>query len=413
MTNDVTQRTVDIVRIGHKGDGETADGLYVPLTVPGDRVRVEGEGDHAKIVELITPGASRATPPCRHFGVCGGCVLQHVEPSAYHEWKREQIVQALSQRGIAGVDVAPLIPVAPRTRRRAVLTGRYVRDEIMIGFQERGSHFICDMHECHVLHADLFALVEPLRKHLVGILPHEGRAEIDITRTDSGLDMTLGLPRVEIDGALRTRLANFAAKLNLVRLTVNNELVAQARPPVIRWGGAEVTPPPGGFLQAVPEAEATLQELVVASIGKAKRVADLFAGCGAFTFALAKHAAVAAYDSEADAIAALTLAARNAQGLKPITAERRDLFRRPLLEHELTAFDAVVIDPPRSGAKTQTEHLAKSKLRRIVAVSCNPATFARDARILVDAGFALARVTPVDQFLWSAHIELVALFERK
>ena len=413
MTNDVTQRTVDIVRIGHKGDGETADGLYVPLTVPGDRVRVEGEGDHAKIVELITPGASRATPPCRHFGVCGGCVLQHVEPSAYHEWKREQVVQALSQRGIAGVDVAPLIPVAPRTRRRAVLTGRYVRDEIMIGFQERGSHFICDMHECHVLHPDLFALVEPLRQHLVGILPHEGRAEIDITRTDSGLDMTLGLPRVEIDGALRTRLANFAAKLNLVRLTVNNELVAQARPPVIRWAGAEVTPPPGGFLQAVPEAEATLQELVVASIGRAKRVADLFAGCGAFTFALAKHAAVAAYDSEADAIAALTLAARNAQGLKPITAERRDLFRRPLLEHELTAFDAVVIDPPRSGAKTQTEHLAKSKLRRIVAVSCNPATFARDARILVDAGFALARVTPVDQFLWSAHIELVALFERK
>lgn len=413
MTNDVTQRTVDIVRIGHKGDGETADGLYVPLTVPGDRVRVEGEGDHAKIVELITPGASRATPPCRHFGVCGGCVLQHVEPSAYHEWKREQVVQALSQRGIAGVDVAPLIPVAPRTRRRAVLTGRYVRDEIMIGFQERGSHFICDMHECHVLHPDLFALVEPLRQHLVGILPHEGRAEIDITRTDSGLDMTLGLPRVEIDGALRTRLANFAAKLNLVRLTVNNELVAQARPPVIRWAGAEVTPPPGGFLQAVPEAEATLQELVVASIGRAKRVADLFAGCGAFTFALAKHAAVAAYDSEADAIAALTFAARNAQGLKPITAERRDLFRRPLLEHELTAFDAVVIDPPRSGAKTQTEHLAKSKLRRIVAVSCNPATLARDARILIDAGFALARVTPVDQFLWSAHIELVALFERK
>ncbi|MDZ4866604.1 MAG: methyltransferase [Alphaproteobacteria bacterium] len=404
---------VDIVRIGHKGDGETADGMYVPFTVPGDRVRVEGEGDHAKPVELLSPGPSRASPPCRHFGICGGCVLQHVEQIAYREWKREQVMLALAQRGIVDIDIAPLIPVAPRTRRRAVLTGRFVHDEIMIGFQERGTHFICNMVECHVLHPDLFALVEPLRKHLVGILPEHGRAEIDITRTDSGLDMTLGLPRVEIDGALRTRLADFAAKLNLVRLTVNNELVAQSRPPVIRWFGAEVTPPPGSFLQAVPEAEATLQELVVANVGKTKRVADLFCGAGAFTFALAKQTAVAAYDSETDAVAALTLAARNAQGFKPITAERRDLFRRPLLEHELNAFDAVVIDPPRSGAKTQTEHLAKSKVRRLVMVSCNPATFARDARILIDGGYALTRVTPIDQFLWSAHIELVALFERK
>ena len=405
--------TVEILRIGHKGDGETADGLYVPFTVPGDRVRVEGEGDHMKPVELIAPGPTRTMPPCKHFTVCGGCVLQHVEEGAYRAWKREQVTLALAQRGIANIDIAPLIPVAPRTRRRAVLTGRFVHDAIMIGFQERGTHFICDMAECHVLHPDLFALVEPLRKHLVGILPTQGRAEIDITRTDNGIDMTLGLPRVEIDGALRTRLATFAATLGLVRLTVNGELVAQTQPPVIRWAGAEVTPPPGSFLQAVPEAEATLQDLVVAGVGKAKRVADLFAGCGAFTFALAKHAAVAAYDSETDAIAALNAAARNAQGLKPITAERRDLFRRPLLEHELNAFDAVVLDPPRSGAKTQVEHVAKSKVPRLVMVSCSPATFARDARILIDGGYALTRVTPVDQFLWSAHIELVALFERK
>ena len=405
--------TVEILRIGHKGDGETADGLYVPFTVPGDRVRVEGEGDHAKAVELIAPGPARTPPPCKHFTVCGGCVLQHVEEGAYRAWKREQVTLALAQRGIAGIEIAPLIPVAPRTRRRAVLTGRFVHDAIMIGFQERGTHFICDMAECHVLHPDLFALVEPLRKHLVGILPTQGRAEIDITRTDNGIDMTLGLPRVEIDGALRTRLATFAATLGLVRLTVNGELVAQTQPPVIRWAGAEVTPPPGSFLQAVPEAERALQYLVVAGVGKAKRVADLFAGCGAFTFALAKHAAVAAYDSETDAIAALNAAARNAQGLKPITAERRDLFRRPLLEHELNAFDAVVLDPPRSGAKTQVEHVAKSKVPRLVMVSCSPATFARDARILIDGGYALTRVTPVDQFLWSAHIELVALFERK
>jgi 23S rRNA (uracil1939-C5)-methyltransferase len=247
---------------------------------------------------------------------------------------------------------------------------------------------------------------------LVGILPDSGRAEIDITRTDTGIDMTLGLPRVEVDGPLRTKLAAVAAKLELARQTVNGELVAQTHAPAIRWAGVEVTPPPGSFLQAVPEAERALQDLVVAGVGAAQRTADLFSGCGAFTFALARHGAVSAFDSETDAIAALTTAARNAQGLKPIAAERRDLFRRPLLARELDAFDAVVLDPPRAGAKAQSEQLALSKVRRIVSVSCAPATFARDARILIDGGYALTRVTPIDQFLWSPHIELVAVFER-
>lgn len=407
-----TTRDVDIVRIGHRGDGETADGLYVPFTLPGDRVRVDVGAEHAKLVEILTPGPSRASPPCKHFGICGGCALQHLEPTAYRDWKRDQIVHALAQRGIADVEIAPLVTVAPCTRRRAVLTGRLVRDAVVIGFQERGSHFIVDLAECHVLHPELMALIAPLRELLVGILPDQGRAEIDITRTDIGIDMTLGLPRVTIDGPLRTRLAGLAAKLDLVRLTVNGELVAQTRPPVIRWAGAEVTPPPGSFLQAVPEAEAALQDLVVAGVASAKRVADLFCGTGALTFALARMSAVTAFDSEADSIAALTTATRNAQGLKPVAAERRDLFRRPLLEAELGAFDAVVMDPPRSGAKAQSELLARSKVRRVVSVSCSPATFARDARILLDGGYRFRRVTPIDQFLWSPHIELVAIFER-
>ena len=231
-------------------------------------------------------------------------------------------------------------------------------------------------------------------------------------RADNGIDMAIGIGRVTPDTALRTRVATLATKLKLVRLTLNGELVAQASAPIIRWAGAEVTPPSGAFLQAILEAEATLQNLVVEAVGQAKRVADLFSGCGAFTFALARKSAVAAYDSEADSITALTTAARNAQGLKPVTAERRDLFRRPLLPHELDAFDAAVIDPPRAGTKAQSEQLAKSKLRKIAAVACAPATFARDARILIDGGYALRRVTPIDQFLWSPHIELVALFER-
>jgi 23S rRNA (uracil1939-C5)-methyltransferase len=292
-----------------------------------------------------------------------------------------------------------------------VLTAKLVEGTVYIGFQERGSHHIVDMSECHVLHPDLFALVAKLRDALKPLLPEHARAEIDIMRADNGIDMSLGVGRTTLDPALRSKLANLAAQLGLVRLTVNGELVAQSTPPIIRWAGAEVTPPPGAFLQAVPEAEEILQSLVTEAVGKAKRVADLFAGCGAFTFALARGAAVAAFDSETDAIAALT-AARNAPGLKPITAERRDLFRRPLLKHELDAFDAVAIDPPRAGAKAQTEQLAASKVKTIASVSCNPATFARDARILIDGGYRLKSVTPIDQFLWSPHLELVAIFER-
>ena len=402
-----------IVRLGHRGDGETAEGLYVPFTVPGDIVAAEVVGERTRLAEVLSPGPTRTRPPCKHFGTCGGCALQHVEPVAYREWKREQVIHALAQRGIENVEIADLVTFEPRTRRRAVFTGRIVHDAVMIGFQERGTHFIVDLEECHVVHPQLMAVLAPLRQLLIGILPDQGRAEIDVLRTDSGIDMTLGLPRVEIDGPSRIKLAGLAAKLELARLTVNGELIAQAHAPTIRWAGVDVTPPPGSFLQAVPEAESTLQELAVKGVGSAKRVADLFCGAGAFTLALARKAAVAAYDSEKDSIAALTAALRNAQGLKPITAERRDLFRRPLLASELNAFDAVVIDPPRAGAKAQCEQLAASKVQRIVSISCGPATFARDARILIDGGYTLEKVTPIDQFLWSAHIELSALFVRK
>ncbi len=401
-----------IVRLGHRGDGETAEGLYVPFTVPGDIVAAETVGDRTRMAEVLSPGPTRTRPPCKHFGTCGGCALQHVAPAAYREWKREQVIHALAQRGIENVEIADLVTFEPRTRRRAVFTGRIVHDAVMIGFQERGTHYIVDLDDCHVAHPDLVALLAPLRKGLVGILPEQGRAEIDVTRTDTGIDMTLGLPRVDIDGALRIKLASLATRLDLARLTVNGELIAQAHAPTIRWAGVDVTPPPGSFLQAVPAAESTLQELAVSGVGQAKRVADLFCGSGAFTLALARKTAVCAYDSEKESIAALTTALRNAQGLKPITAERRDLFRRPLLTSELSAFDAVVIDPPRAGAKAQCEQLAASKVQRIVSISCGPATFARDARILIDGGYTLEKVTPIDQFLWSAHIELAALFMR-
>jgi 23S rRNA (uracil1939-C5)-methyltransferase len=305
-----------------------------------------------------------------------------------------------------------LITVAPATRRRAVLAARLTTKGVVLGFQERMSHFIVDVRECPVLHPDLAALIPRLRESIARELPARGQAEIGVTLTASGIDLTLGLPATTIDAARRTRLANLAAELALARLTVNGELAAQTRAPVMRWSDVDVAIPPGAFVQAVAEAEVVMQSRVAESLGDAKRVADLFAGCGAFTLPLARRATVFAFDSDGDAIAALTAAARNAKGLKPVTAERRDLFRRPLLTAELDTFDAVVIDPPRAGAKAQCEQLAASKVRRIAAVSCNPATFARDARILIDGGYRLAHVTPVDQFLWSAHIELVAHFER-
>lgn len=403
---------VDILRIGHKGDGETADGLYVPFTVPGDRLRIERAGDYANVLEIVTPGPTRTAPKCRHFGICGGCALQHVQADAYRGWKREQVVHTLGQRGIHDVDVAPAIAVAPGTRRRAVLAAKVTSEGLVLGFQERASHFIVNVLECPVLHPKLAELLPRLRESLKGELSARGQAEIGLTLTESGIDMTLGLPGANVDVKQRLRLTKLAADLDLARLTVNEELVAQSRPPLMRWANVDVAFPSGAFVQAVAEAEAAMQTLVIEYVGKAKRVADLFAGCGALTFPLARTTAVAAYDSEADAIAALGTAARATQGLKPVTAERRDLFRRPLLKPELDAFDAVVIDPPRAGAKAQFETLAKSSVRRVAAVSCNPATFARDARILIDGGYRLSRVTPIDQFLWSAHIELVALFER-
>ena len=408
----ITPTREKIIRIGHRGDGETAAGVYIPFTVPGDVVAVEIEGDRGRLVEVLSPGPTRARPPCGHFGTCGGCALQQMNATSYAEWKHDQVVNALSQRGIEGVNITPMLSFPSRSRRRAVLTARMVNGAVMIGFQERGSHFIVDLEECHTLNPALFSLLAPLRQLLVEILPEQVRTEIDVTLTDTGIDMTVGLPRVTMDTDLRQRLAGFAATLGLARFTVNGELIAQDHPPLIRWAGIGVTPPPGGFLQAVPQAEQAMQDLVISGIGKAKRVADLFSGIGTFTFALARTSSVAAFDSEADSIAALSAALRGAQGLKPVTAERRDLYRRPLLAHELNDFDAVVIDPPRAGAKAQSDQLAASTVKRVIAVSCNPGTFARDARILIDGGYKISRITPIDQFLWSPHIELVANFER-
>jgi 23S rRNA (uracil1939-C5)-methyltransferase len=406
-------REVEIFTIGHRGDGETADGHYVPYTVPGDRVRAEFDGIRGRVVDVLVAGPTRTTAPCRHFGICGGCALQHMNAQAYNAWKIEQIGQALTQRNITGFEMKPIVSVAPQSRRRTVLTAKLTRDDdIVLGFHERASQFIVDIAECHVIDRRLESLVPQLREALVTEIPRSGQCEIGLTLTDTGIDMTLGLPGVEIDAPRRTRLSALASRLHVARLTVNGEAVTQTHAPALTWGGAHVSIPPGAFLQAVPSAELAIQTLVCEGVGNARKVADLFAGCGTFTFSLAKTAAVSAFEGDNDAVQALKDAVKHAHGLKPIVAERRDLFRRPLLPAELEMFDAVVLDPPRAGAKAQCEQLARAKVKRLAVVSCDPATFARDARTLIDGGYKLRAVTPIDQFLWSAHIELVALFER-
>ncbi len=405
-------REVEIFSLGHEGDGETAEGLYVPYTVPGDRVRAEFDGIRGRVIEIVAPGPARVQAPCRHFGSCGGCAVQHLSADAYAAWKVDQVRQALSQRNILEFEMKPLVSVAPRSRRRATLSAKQTRDAIVLGFQERGSTFIVDIAECHVIDRRLEELVPKLREALAGELPRSGQCEIGLTVTDTGIDMTLGLPGVAIDGPRRTRLAKLATQLHLARLTVNDDMVAQTHVPALKWADAYVSPPPGAFLQAVPSAEQAMQTLVVEGVGNSRKVADLFAGCGTFTFPLAKSAAVSAFEADIDAVSALKDAAKHAHGLKLITVERRDLFRRPLLNVELEAFDAIVLDPPRAGAKAQCEQLAQAKVKRVVMVSCSPATFARDARTLIDGGYKLHSVTPIDQFLWATQVELVARFER-
>jgi 23S rRNA (uracil1939-C5)-methyltransferase len=411
-----------IAHVGVRGDGVAewqGRPIYVPLTAPGDRVRVRlghkrGEGQSAELVSLIAPGA-RGAPVCPHFGSCGGCALQHLAPDAYTQMKEAQIATALRQHGVTAEAMLPLRRVAPGTRRRARLSVRRLRNGAEIGFNARQTHAITDMRSCAVLHPAIVALIEPLRRAAPALWPG-GAASATVTLGDTGLDVLLDRAAAP-DLATLEALADFAAAQDLARLmwrVGETEPVPAAvrRPPRVIFSGVAVALPPDAFLQASREAEAILVAEVQAGIGGAGRVADLYAGLGTFTFALAQSASVHAVESAASAVAALAAAASGAQRAGRVSAERRDLEARPLLADELRHFDAVVFDPPRAGAKAQSAALAASDVPRIVAVSCSPASFARDARALIDGGYRLRHVQPIDQFAWSPHVELVAAFER-
>ena len=407
-------QALDIARLGAQGDGiaETPSGpVYVPYALPGEQVLVEQRGDRARLVAVLAAGPDRVAPLCRHFTHCGGCALQHLERAAYLAWKRELVAQAFAARGLEA-PVAHVVSVGLGARRRATLSARRTGRGVVLGFFEAKGHDIVDLQECPVTASAIVRALPGLKRLVEPLASRRLPVRLTVTLAANGLDVAIedfpGEPGPEV----RERLARAAAAARLARVTLAGDTIYQSTVPAVRFGPANVVLPPRAFLQAAPAAEAEMVRLVGAAVAGARRIADLFCGLGAFTFPLAMNAAVLAVDGDRQAIAALESAARRTPGLKPVETKVRDLFREPLSPKELERFDAVVFDPPRAGAAAQSASLAKSRVATIAAVSCNPATLARDARILIDGGYRLERVTPIDQFLYSPHVEVVAVLRR-
>jgi len=414
----MAELTVTIGQLGALGDGvaETANGrLHIPFTAPGDTARVATKGkDAAALIELVEAGPDRSAPPCRHFGTCGGCALQHLRPDFIAEWKRKRVASALARVGLDDVPVDPTIAIPSGTRRRATLAAMRIGKRVLLGFAERASHRLVDLEECPVLRPELARLIAPVRARLPELLSAGESADIALTWTETGPDLVL-IRKRPLTLADRETLAEFAGSMDLASIswrasvTAPAEPVAARRTPSIRIGKALVAFAPGSFLQPSAEGEAVLTRLVTETLkGVTGPVADLFSGLGTFAIPASVNGPVSAYDADGPAIDTLRKAAK---GL-PVTAHRRDLFREPLTVNELEGFAAAIIDPPRAGADAQARMLADSAVPLIAYVSCNPVSFARDAATLTQGGYTLESATPVDQFAWSPHVELFGVFRR-
>jgi 23S rRNA (uracil1939-C5)-methyltransferase len=405
-----------ITGMGGEGDGVAAGPIFVPFTLTGERVRAEGRGDRLDLLEVLQPSAERVTPPCPHFGVCGGCALQHWDHAPYLAWKVERLRGTLALQHIETEILAPYA-APPASRRRVALHARRGdRNMARLGYKARKSWDLVDITVCPIADPAIQAAIPALKRLAAPLFEHPKSAPtLHVTLTPTGLDIDITGVEAKSGGLsadARMRIAERAAEADFARVTLGGEMAYMSRLPQVRLGPAVVALPPGAFLQATPGAEAAMAQFVAGAAVGAGRIADLFCGVGTFTFRLAEVAPVYAVDSAPGAIQAIVAALSSAPGLKGVTAETRDLARRPVLAEEMKKTDVAVFDPPRAGAIEQTAELAKSKVPRVIGVSCNAATFARDARVLIDAGFRLERVLPVDQFLWSPHLELVGVFER-
>jgi 23S rRNA (uracil1939-C5)-methyltransferase len=411
------ERELEIAEMGARGDsiapGPTGP-IYAPFGLPGEKVRVRLTGDRAEILEILTPSPERRAAPCRHFGRCGGCQLQHWDEAAYLAWKRERVIDALAKRGLTA-DVAETIPAWGEGRRRAAFHAGRLGGAVKIGFVLRGGAKLLPIAACPVLTPTLEAVALKLGPVASLFTPQRGEITLHCLDTDSGVDVAIkgagkaqALSRETLEAA-----AAAAEAAGLARLSLDGEPIVVRAKPVVRMGRTLVTPPPAAFLQPTRAGEETLARLALEALAGAERVFDLFSGIGTFALRIAEHAEVRAVESDESMLAALKQAADAApDGLKPVSILRRDLLRTPLSSLEMKKFDGVVIDPPRSGARLQAEQIGRAGVRKLAYVSCDPASFARDIRVLADFGFALTRVTPVDQFRWSPHVEIVGALER-
>ncbi|MGJ8597726.1 class I SAM-dependent RNA methyltransferase [Sulfitobacter sp.] len=399
-----------IKRLGIFGDGIAEGPVFVPMTLPGEVVTGTLEGTTLSDVKIITPSDDRVAPPCKHFKSCGGCQLQHASDAVVEAFKTDIIAQALAAQGIK-TEIRPIVTSPAQSRRRATFAARRTKKGTMSGFHGRASGTVIEIPDCKLVEPELLAardIAESLAE-LGG--SRKSTLAVTVTTSRVGLDIQVsgGKP---IDGQLRITLAALCDSRGFARLTWDDEVIAQRAPPVQRFGVADVCPPPGAFMQATAHGEAHLLAAVQEAVGDAKRVIDLFAGCGTFTLPLAKNAEVFAVEGDKLMMAAMDKGWRMAVGLKTVTHAARDLYRRPLLPDEFKKYDAVVMDPPRNGAEAQTAELIRSDIKRVAYVSCNPVTFARDVAQMIAGGFTLDWVQPVDQFRWSSHVELAAQLSR-
>ena len=403
---------VVIDRIGHQGDGIAVAGgeqVYIPYTLPAETVMISRAGERGALRENVSPSPERIAPICRYFGVCGGCALQHWQETSYRAWKRGLVVAALAHEGVAA-PVGDLVDAHGEGRRRIVLHARRTREGVAVGFMAHRSHTVVAIDHCPVLAPALARAFAVGARIALVLATNDKPLDLQFTATEGGLDVDVR-GSGPLAAAARSSLAGIAAEERLARLTRHGEIVAQLAEPALQVGRSRVVLPPGAFLQATDAGENALAAIVGEAAAGASKIADLFCGVGTFALRLAENARVLAVDGDAAAIGALVRAAK-APGLKPVEATTRDLFRRPLAAAELKGFDAVVLDPPRQGAEAEARALAPSAVPRAIYVSCNPASFSRDARILSAGGYRLAGVRPVDQFRYSPHVELVGVFDR-
>ncbi|MEE9454949.1 MAG: class I SAM-dependent RNA methyltransferase [Paracoccaceae bacterium] len=405
--------TFKINSLSLTGDGiaQTAAGpIYAPFSLPGEQVSGTLIGNRITELRITTPSEHRVKAPCPHFKSCGGCMLQHASDAFVARWKGEVIGKALRAQGLSYTQLTTITSPA-RTRRRATFAGRRGKKAVMVGFHGRASGTIIPIPSCTLLHPDIMAAHPAMAALTVMGASRKAAIALAITQSPAGLDIAVSGAK-DADGPMMAELGHLVEAHKLARLSWNGEVIAMRAHPVQTFDDIPVTPPPGAFLQATAAGQSALIDTVRAAVGPADTIVDLFAGCGTFSLPLAKQAQVLAVEGDADLLHALDAGWRSAHGLKTLKTSKRDLFRNPMLAEELSPYAAAIIDPPRPGAKAQCQALAQSGVPRIAYVSCNPITFARDAKILTDAGFTIDWVQPIDQFRWSTHVELVAAFVR-